>query len=123
MTKLIELVYTSTLNSNADVGAIVRKSIVNNRRNKITGCLLQYKKFLVQILEGPEREVMNLLDKIEKDSRHSNVRLIYIGDADKRSFAKWAMASYQLKPEEFVSLIGHFQSDVQNKTKTAVYMP
>ncbi len=41
------------------------------------------------MIEGPEKDINALWQKIQKDDRHKNVRLILSKPISERSFSKW----------------------------------
>ncbi len=67
-----------------------------NQENAITGCLLFYDQEFVQIIEGPQKIVQGLYDRIKKDSRHTNI--IFLGQypITQRAFSKWSMGYLDL---------------------------
>ena len=98
--KFLELIYKLTYESNAKKDALVGiQDILKNARAKngplnITGCLVYHNGNFVQILEGKKKDVYSLYKTIEKDSRHSNVRLISEELDKDRSFSDWNMAYF-----------------------------
>ena len=92
---LIELVYVSKagkrLNQD-ELEGILSKARKNNTDTDITGLLLYdgYGTF-IQVLEGPEPAVENLFEKIQLDSRHTNINRIGCHHIKKRSFPDWKM--------------------------------
>jgi hypothetical protein len=46
----------------------------------------------MQVLEGEEKIILNLFDKICKDTRHSLLKIIYQEDIIARGFKGWTMA-------------------------------
>ena len=62
-----------------------------NEKNDITGMLLYKAGHFLQLLEGDAR-INHLYEKIEKDSRHSHVKLVLDGEYEKRIFDMWTMA-------------------------------
>jgi Sensors of blue-light using FAD len=63
----------------------------NNPRNDITGALICREDLFVQLLEGPEEHVRGLLQRIERDDRHTDIALLFEGHVDERMFPDWAM--------------------------------
>src|SRR5260370_7783908 len=55
---------------------ILIESVANNRRDDITGALIHDDKWFAQALEGPETLVSATFERILRDPRHSDVRLI-----------------------------------------------
>lgn len=71
---------------------IFRKSVSNNRRDHITGCLAQPDGHFVQVIEGAKSKVDALMDRIKADARHENVTILGEWTVQNRLFRGWAMA-------------------------------
>ena len=80
--------------SKDDILAILNWSRQYNEKNEVTGILLYWKKTnqFMQVLEGEENVILNLFDKISKDTRHSLLQIIYQEDIIARGFKSWTMA-------------------------------
>jgi hypothetical protein len=76
----------------SELGEIFRGARANNGAAGITGALLMYDDWFAQTLEGPEKAVRDLFDKIRRDSRHDSVELRLEGVVGDRVFSRWAMA-------------------------------
>jgi len=63
----------------------------NNQALGITGALIYENNKFGQVIEGPEKDIEDLWHKIQKDSRHKNVRLIESKPIIERNFSKWTM--------------------------------
>ena len=91
--RLVQLIYHSrpfgydeaTL---ADILAVARK---HNRLRGITGALIARRDIYVQYLEGPREAVTRAFGRILDDERHSDVGLVWAGDALVRLFPDWDM--------------------------------
>jgi hypothetical protein len=64
-------------------------------------------QLFVQILEGEQKEIDRLVRKIEKDERHSGLRILINQKIDDRLFDDWSMAFHKTNPEELAEL-GYF---------------
>ena len=71
---------------------ILIESVTNNRRDDITGALIHDEKWFAQALEGPEKMVSATFERILRDPRHSDVRLIKMQPVPVRRFGAWWMA-------------------------------
>jgi hypothetical protein len=80
--------------SKDDILAILNWSRQYNEKNEVTGILLYWKKTnqFMQVLEGEENVILNLFDKISKDTRHSLLKIIYQENILERGFKGWTMA-------------------------------
>ena len=67
----------------------------NNSKLNITGMLLFHEGSFIQVLTGPKTNVEPLFDKIARDPRHTETRILFRGDVDERSFDDWSMGFYQ----------------------------
>ena len=63
----------------------------NNQKNNITGSLLCRADIYLQLLEGPEKNVISAFDKIKIDDRHLEVEVLLKGESNDRMFPDWAM--------------------------------
>ena len=66
-------------------------SSANNQRDGITGVLTYRSGFILQILEGSEGAVRDLLLKIRQDTRHKNIDVLRETFIDRRQFTGWNM--------------------------------
>lgn len=79
-----------------DIEEISESSRERNAKNGITGCLVYYNGRFIQILEGSKEAVLELYQKIEKDNRHKEVRIIAENVAKRRMFPEWGMAFFPI---------------------------
>ena len=76
----------------AGLHELLRKSRHNNVRRGVTGALLFSPECFAQVLEGPIAEVETLFERIQCDSRHSDVVILMSERGVPRQFGEWAMA-------------------------------
>lgn len=94
--KLKRLVYRSeSLIAHDDIPAldlIFRASLANNKRDRITGALALPDGKFVQVIEGAESVLDDLLVRLRADVRHE--KLVVLGEwpVTARLFPGWAMA-------------------------------
>jgi hypothetical protein len=62
-------------------------SVANNRRDDVTGALIHDDTWFAQVLEGTEAAVSATFERISRDQRHADVRLVKIQPASVRRFA------------------------------------
>ncbi|WP_158094268.1 BLUF domain-containing protein [Erythrobacter donghaensis] len=74
-----------------DVDAILATSARNNPARGITGLLLFNGRNFLQLLEGDEGEVSELMQTISADPRHSGVSVIDRRSITARACPTWAM--------------------------------
>jgi hypothetical protein len=85
---------------------ILIESVANNRRDEITGALIHDDKWFAQVLEGPETKVSATFERILRDPRHGDVRLIKMQPVAVRRYAAWWMACIA-RSEENADLFRH----------------
>ena len=78
--------------ADAELAKILRVARANNAALAITGALMLYDTWFAQVLEGPEKSVRALFERIKADERHASVEILEQGPAEARAFARWAMA-------------------------------
>ncbi len=94
-TKLYEALYVSTLASDAPlsvVADIAGKARVFNAAHDITGLLIFDGLRFCQQLEGPQKTVLSLIERIREDPRHTDVEIIHHGAIAERRFRCFALA-------------------------------
>jgi len=94
MSRLASLLYISLAPSSADEGVMQSILASARRRNEalgISGALLKYAGYYLQVLEGDRQTVHALYERIRHDARHFDVRLVAFDAAPQRMFSGWAM--------------------------------
>ncbi|HME09828.1 MAG TPA: BLUF domain-containing protein [Bryobacteraceae bacterium] len=89
------LLYSSTAVvhfTQADLVQLLKLSRVNNQAHQLSGMLLTRGDKFIQWLEGPVEEIEILVDKIRRDRRHKNLRVLADGTLPVRAFPDWSMA-------------------------------
>ncbi len=92
--QLETLVYASTPTqamTRPSLYSLLTKARSRNRRLGITGALLYADQCFVQALEGRSEDLEALLENISDDARHQDLRVLYRGKADGRSFPLWSL--------------------------------
>lgn len=113
---LSQLVYVSNRKSNCtekEIDKILDSCKKNNPALDITGVLLYSEGKFIQLVEGEAKVIMELYDKIKKDSRHSSPILISYGPIKERSFPSWHMGSKNISKNEV-----DFKTDITAEDKT-----
>lgn len=91
---IYKLVYLSSVRKDwkdEELVALLEKSRSNNARCDVTGMLLYHRRTFLQLLEGPEKKVLETHDRILRDARHRDARTLLSGSYDERSFPDWSM--------------------------------
>ena len=97
-----------------DLMTVARR--INTERD-ITGLLLHREKSFYQVLEGPEAQVRQTFDSIERDERHTAVDILFEGAIEEREFADWRMGFLNLDGVDLGTLQGY--SDFLNQEDNA----
>ncbi len=82
--------HSNLLNSD-EARAIAELAARKNRESDITGLLYCAGGTFLQFLEGEGQQLSKLLDKIEKDPRHNDVRYVCAKTIHQRFFPNWNM--------------------------------
>ena len=91
---MIRTLYFSTAHSSVNrktVSEIVKVAIEMNSKHNITGALAFNGRNFVQVLEGEEADVRQLLRNIRSDERHSGFKILDEKQITARHFPDWSM--------------------------------
>lgn len=100
---LVSLVYTSTAVNPFDaveLDELLEHARRFNDEHAISGILLYRDGRFIQVIEGPDDEVHDLMARIEADARHEQVRILFTEPIDRRRFAEWTMGYQALSARE-----------------------
>ena len=75
-----------------NISALLLKSTTYNQANAITGCLLYYGDEFIQLIEGDQKAVQDLYQRISKDPRHTDILFLGENQIAERTFSDWNMA-------------------------------
>lgn len=112
--RLKTLTYTSRARldlSDRDLADIHQTARHLNALDGITGLLLFDGSRFLQIIEGSEAAIDNLVDRLRQDSRHSAFEVRDERSVERRSFADWSMellrvsAGYKDAREEVATIL------------------
>lgn len=107
--RLQQLVYVSEdprgITSVMQTADILEQARRNNARDDVTGALAFGKGKFIQILEGPSDKLDGLLQRLDDDLRHENLRVLVRREAVRRDFEGWSMVSPRLAPTELGALL------------------
>jgi hypothetical protein len=107
---MLSLVYVSSATepfSTKQLYDLLAKSRENNARRGLTGILLYKDGNFMQLLEGPEQAVRDLMDAIQQDSRHQGLIVLSQTTVAERSFPEWSMGFCDLDAPETKSIPGY----------------
>ena len=106
---MIQITYLSSATrtmSQADLEDILRTARENNARLGITGMLLYGNKTFIQILEGEEGVVHELVKTIKRDPRHTNFQIVKEKPIEQHEYADWSMGFKRVSGEDFEAVKG-----------------
>lgn len=93
-TTLYEVLYVSTLAPEAPLSVvkdIAVKSRLDNATRDITGQLVFDGMRFCQQLEGGQKQVLALLERIRQDTRHLNMQVLHHGKLAARRFKRFSL--------------------------------
>jgi hypothetical protein len=105
--------------SEGQLDDLLEHARVKNRDLGVSGILLYEKDHFLQMIEGPDRSIIQLYGTIRKDPRHHDIVTISEGNIDSRQFGQWTMAHHKIEPgnsgleEGYLRIMTTFQSAEQ----------
>ena len=96
---LVRLLYASrpaTTLSTMVLDSILEQSRANNSPLGITGILCFNDDLFIQVLEGGRDEVCDTYNKIVRDDRHRDVRILTYDEIAERRFGGWTMGQVNI---------------------------
>ena len=104
-----------------DLNNILESAKIKNSTLDITGCLVYHNSRFVQILEGEEKEVLQLYETIKADERHQDVTVLWENNA-KRNFGEWNMAFHNPNDDDVKQFVENLIlfSDFAEKSSSAL---
>lgn len=75
---------------------IVAEAQLRNIAEGITGILFYHQGKFIQLIEGYEVSLRGLVERISRDTRHTNIQLFLDDKVLHRSCAEWSMVSVNL---------------------------
>lgn len=100
---LISLTYTSRAVPSLelpDVDAIHREALTYNPLDGITGLLVFNGESFMQVIEGAESAIDDLLARLRNDVRHCDIEVRDRRPIAKRFFPNWSMHRIDVDPED-----------------------
>ena len=97
---LISVSYISKATQDMGVLALMRltdQAAQLNQKLGLSGVLFYENQHFGQILEGPRAELTKIWEKIQRDPRHHQVRLLNMEEIEERSFPAWSMRFFLAK--------------------------
>ena len=113
---LRRIIYTSQASkplSKRGLLDMLHESRAFNSIDNISGVLMHRKGTFIQVIEGNPEDVEDLFTRIQRDSRHKEVKIILDSSVDSRHFSNWAMGCADFDEPE-LSLIPGIRTDLSD---------
>tara|TARA_R110002126_G_scaffold13118_7_gene57153 strand:- start:43894 stop:44334 length:441 start_codon:yes stop_codon:yes gene_type:complete len=78
------------------IAEIVQVAKIENQKRRITGALFFLDGQFLQVIEGKEADLRQLMFNIENDNRHHNIECLIDTAVQQRGFQQWNMDSFHL---------------------------
>lgn len=107
---LLCLIYVSSGTARltaTEIEEILTKARRNNKSKGISGMLLYKEGNFLQVLEGPEKAVTDLLGSIRSDPRHTGMLVLHRERIRIRRFQDWAMAFKEVNTQNLKGAEGY----------------
>ena len=109
---LVQCLYASRQSGQIDVqkiDLILEQSRRNNPRQGITGILCYTTDVFIQVLEGGRDEVCELFNRIFRDDRHLDLRILVYEEISERRFTNWTMGHVDISKVNAGLLLKYFK--------------
>ena len=97
----------------SDLEALLNQARAFNTAHNITGLLLYQSRYFLQTLEGNDKDIDPLYEKIQADTRHTHLKLLFDQPIDQRSFQDWSMGFHLVADHAYANTEGYI--DVLDK--------
>jgi hypothetical protein len=91
---MIQLMYASTARepfTAEELAALLLQARAQNHERGLTGLLVYHGGAFLQVLEGRGEAVTEVFERIGRDPRHADLRLLIRREVDEREFGEWSM--------------------------------
>jgi hypothetical protein len=89
-----------------DLQELLDRSRRNNAARGITGALIYAEGSFLQILEGDQGQLQDLMTKIRRDVRHESVSVLRESEVPTAIFGSWKMAYVSATPKQVAEWTG-----------------
>lgn len=83
-----------------ELQTILTQSRANNAQQGITGVMLYVRGSIIQVLEGEAQVLEELYQRIQQDTRHSQVNTVLSRSIAQRTFGDWSMGFETLNSQQ-----------------------
>ena len=131
MSTIRQVIYISKAADNfaaTELRELAEVAARNNKLRGITGALLFIDNCFIQVIEGDEYSMSDLLAKLKADPRHHDIRIISDQLEECRHFADWSMGLISTPDEERPKVVIELRSaseitDGEKASDTIMPMP
>jgi len=109
---LHEVLFISTIAPGAPISIVAQiagKARIANKARDITGLLIFDGMRFCEQLEGQEKDILALLERIRQDPRHTSVTLLHHGPLPERRFKCFSMGYAPVEDVEILSRLEQLQ--------------
>lgn len=99
------------ISEKTELEKLVDHSRANNAQLNISGMLLHYDLNFLQVLEGEEKVVRELLSTITSDRRHTGMEVLFTHNNHQRVFADWSMDLVDISSQDLDTLVSQLPDD------------
>lgn len=104
----------------ADLSVILQRSRQCNLVAGISGALLYVQGSIIQVLEGEAEAVETLFNRIQLDTRHTNVRRVMNRPITQRLFPQWTMGYETVTSRQMKEIRGTVLLDEHHKALVTI---
>ncbi|QXP59637.1 BLUF domain-containing protein [Olleya sp. HaHaR_3_96] len=116
--KCRRIIYTSQSTkqfNKRDLLDLLHDSRAFNTMDNISGVLMHKNGLFLQIIEGKSKDLENLIERLRRDTRHNNLKIIDDQSIEDRTFANWSMGCADFD-DPTLSLIPGIRTDLSAPT-------
>lgn len=95
MSDIYQLIYVSSSQQLMDeqtLASLLTDFKQANDKHGITGMLLYKDGDIMQVIEGAKENILQLIENIKLDKRHSSMIILWQGEVPNREFGNWSMS-------------------------------
>ena len=106
---MIQISYISSAKepwSTQELLGLLQKCRESNAGNGVTGMLLYGNETFLQVLEGEEKAIDALVERISNDPRHTNFQILHRRTIQRRQYSDWSMGFKRVSDTELQHVEG-----------------
>ncbi len=109
----------------SDLEILLNQARAFNVANEISGLLLYQSRCFLQAIEGEQEAIEPLYKRIQADTRHTDLKLLYNQPIDQRCFQAWSMGFHLPDDQAYKDMEGYIDilnTDIANEIDLAEEM-